>query len=330
MKDYVLEENSKRASEYKKEESVENYLRFINKELSEIEAYQNGLEELPLIFIFGLPRSGTTLTYQLVANGMDLGYINNLMARFWLAPQTGIMLSKSILKEKKDFSFQSDYGKSVTIEGVHEFAYFWQHWLHMNKIDDMLDFSGFKTNIDEKELRKIILNMQHTFGKGMVFKTNYVANLLNQFAAIFKNALFIYVKRDINDVARSILKARKDYFNDIAEWWATYCPSYNEISSSSYDIQIARQVVELEKVYDHKIQELSKERYIIIDYDKLCSNPQKFLYEVQTKVKINTGYEIPVHENIPESFPFRKQSSTISEEEQNLLEAIKKERECIR
>ena len=41
---------------------------------------------VPLLFIVGVPRSGTTLLYQLMCTHLDVGYVSNAMARWWMAP----------------------------------------------------------------------------------------------------------------------------------------------------------------------------------------------------------------------------------------------------
>src|SRR5438105_462788 len=53
--------------------------------------------ELPIIYLVGLPRSGTTLLSQLVSRQLEVGYINNLVARFWLRPSVGVRLSNALL-----------------------------------------------------------------------------------------------------------------------------------------------------------------------------------------------------------------------------------------
>src|SRR4051812_14091764 len=75
------------------------------------------------IFIYGLQRSGTTLTSQVVARATDLGYVNNLIARFWISPAHGVYLSRH-LGIDRNIDFQSAHGATEGISNVHEFGYF--------------------------------------------------------------------------------------------------------------------------------------------------------------------------------------------------------------
>ena len=43
-------------------------------------------EGRPIIFVMGLPRSGTTPLVQLLVQKFKLGYVTNLVARFWESP----------------------------------------------------------------------------------------------------------------------------------------------------------------------------------------------------------------------------------------------------
>ena len=326
MGSFVENENLNRVDEYKKDNEIEDFIRAFNAKLHDTEVYNKDLPELPNIFIFGLPRSGTTLTYQLIANSLELGYVNNLMARFWLAPISGIRLSRSVLGDMRDDSFMSDYGKSTEITGPHEFAYFWHHWLKINDTDDMLDFSGYKASVDWKSLRNIILNMQQAFsGKGMVFKTNYVVNFLEQFAETFENAIFIYIKRDPLDVACSILKARKKYFGDYNQWWATHPENFEQLKALPYHEQVVEQVLSLERLYDHKAKQINSEKSIMITYDELCKNPKKFIEDIRAKVRHLSGYDLDIVNEIPETFTFRKKIH-LSDEEKVLDQLLLKRR----
>ncbi|MFW5879616.1 MAG: sulfotransferase, partial [bacterium] len=52
--------------------------------------------QLPVIFIVGLPRSGTTPLAQMMVQRFRLGYVTNLIAKFWNSPELGIALTKEL------------------------------------------------------------------------------------------------------------------------------------------------------------------------------------------------------------------------------------------
>ena len=138
------DEASRRTNKYSKDEELEKFLDVLNRQLEMLEpVYRKNLARgKPVIFILGLHRSGATLITQAIAKALEVGYINNFVARFWLAPVTGIRLSKNLLKDKKEIGFESDFGKTHGIAEPHEFSYFWHHWF---KMEDMPPYNPEET-----------------------------------------------------------------------------------------------------------------------------------------------------------------------------------------
>src|SRR6056297_1198149 len=118
--------NQYRKGSYKKDEKDENFLEEFNKYLfqKEINEYCDYPVRHPFLFVVGPPRSGTTLLSQLIAYTFDVSYINNLVARFYLAPLHGIRFSKTVLGESKQSDFQSNYARTGNLSDIHEFGYF--------------------------------------------------------------------------------------------------------------------------------------------------------------------------------------------------------------
>lgn len=313
-------DNKDRLSVYKKKASDEDLLLAMNELLAEPGVTYHGLDadQSPTIFIFGLPRSGTTLVYQLLCYALDIGYINNLMARFWLAPAYGIALSKAVIGDIRDDSFESDYGKSVKVEGPHEFSYFWQHWLKMFTIQDLISFGKPREAIQWHAVARHVQSIKALLGKGIIFKTNYTANFITDFARHFSMPLFIYIDRDDIDVAVSILKARKAYYGNKDSWWATYPPTYQEICNLPYDEQIARQVKDLKNTYEKEL--LKVPNYILrISYKDLCADPPAFIESVTKHIKNRYGYSLKVFNPPPEIFQYRTVSRKFSIEEKAII-----------
>lgn len=105
----------------------------------------------PLLFVIGPPRSGTTITTQILAYGLLAGYITNIAARFWNAPTLGVRVSRQVLGDDPaadlgEAFFGSEKGQTRLGGGIHEFGYFWRSmcWdspaLHkLPQIQDVLD-----------------------------------------------------------------------------------------------------------------------------------------------------------------------------------------------
>jgi hypothetical protein len=322
MTDFVKRDNRQRQGKYRKNDQLEELLTEMNDVLAKGQDVEPSGTNYPTLFIFGLPRSGTTLTYQLLSQCLDLGYVNNLIARFWLAPLHGIALAQAVLGSEGETDFQSDYGKTSGASGPHEFAYFWQHWLKVGDIEDMLVFGDPRPDLDWVGMGKVVRCMQDAFGKGMVFKTGYAANHIKKFSETFSSPLFIYIERDPADVAASILQARKSYYGNANTWWATYSPNYHDLKHLSFDEQIAGQVLSLGKTYEDAINSVDPATVIRVTYPELCKSPKALLDEIQRRLEQNYHFSQDLKVDPPPSFSMRKHSDTLDNEQLAVIKTL--------
>ena len=92
---------------------------------------------MPIVFIVGVPRSGTTLLYQLMSTHLDVGYVSNAMARWWMVPVAAARFRSPLNQRPESLTLASDLGRSEGPDGPHEFGWFWQFHLHHEQSDDL-------------------------------------------------------------------------------------------------------------------------------------------------------------------------------------------------
>ena len=320
---YREEENKKRKGKFKNDNSEYNYFKKINDVLVQTQEYKTDLLEIhPSIFIFGLPRSGTTLLYQFISKFIKVGYFNNLMAKFWKAPLFAIELEKSLNLNKTNFNLNSNYGRSFQLSGPHEFSYFFQDLFDLNSIERFIDFSEKNIAFEREHVRKVLLNFQHEFKKPLVFKTNFIVNYMNTINQLLEKSFFIYIERDKIDVALSILNARKKFYGNYSTWWATYSDSYF-YQNLNFQEQIFNQIHELEVIYKGKFNEIPEQKKMLITYKDLCHKP-KVVYDNLFK-KLNQIGSVKKNniDEIPNKLKFSTINTFNSLEEKNLFEYFK-------
>lgn len=299
------------------------FLSEINNNLLEIEEslYAEKLDELPNCWIIGLPRSGTTLLSQLLCNCLEVGYINNFIARFWRVPVTGIKFSKIILGDDRGSSFKSDYGKSDTIYGPHEFSYFWQWLLKMENMPPYLPDEA-TAKIDWHLVKKIFINISNAFGKCVVYKALDVGYHIEKFHALFPKSLFIYIERDPMDVASSLVNARINYYQDVNKWWSMYPVEYNKIVDIPYWQQIPAQMFFLKKMYEYGFGRVNPKNVLKITYDELCLTPSLILNKVITFIENLSSYKTKQINDPPPEFK-KSKPNIIDDYRKKLLLGLK-------
>ncbi|MBR9817213.1 MAG: sulfotransferase [Rhodospirillales bacterium] len=283
-----------RISDFRKDESFEKYLHSLNLHLAKFNL-PKGVDgsQFPLIYVVGLPRSGTTLLSQLLSRYFEVGYVNNLIARFWLNPVVGIKLSQEILgsNARKRIQFKSIHGVTREPWGPHEFGYFWRHWLQLDQSETHKLSQEVLEKVDQDRLRITLDSMTSAFEAPVVFK-NVICGFQADFLSKLRpNSVFVLIERDPKDVANSLFRCRIDRYGDPAVWWSLKPSNFNEIKSiRSPKEQIKLQISGCEK--DFK-DELSKESVscIRVNYEDLCADPEKNLRKIADFVT-TLGYRI--------------------------------------
>ena len=319
----VVRENRARTDMYRKDEAVERALRELNEILARHEPdVPEDIPALPHLFVIGLPRSGTTLTHQVLTWSLDVGYVTNLVARFWLAPSAGAVVSRAVLGATRDGSFASDYGKSIDPAGGHEFAYFWQHWLGIREVADLVDFAGDSERADWPGAAAAVRRLRAAFDKPLVFKTNYAAQFLPAFARTFPMPLFVHVRRDPLEVALSILEARRRYYGDVSTWWATYPPEYDELAARPFAEQIAGQVAGLDRAYSAQIAKAPAELTVEFDYVDLCDDPTAVVETIRDRCRHVHGLAPELLNPLPARFERARVRTPTNDEQFAVAEAL--------
>jgi len=266
--------------EFQKDIRDENFLNRMNTALApyEYSEYEELSETYPTLHIVGVPRSGTTLVSQLLASCTDLGYINNLIARFWEAPVYGIRLSKMLVPPGTSSSFTSHYGRTGLISEPHEFGYFWSSILNYKEMYQKDNGNG--EFIDWNRLKLILLNMTHAFAKPIVFKSFLLGWHVAEMQQILPKTCWIYIKRDPLETALSIAKLRKNLLGERDQWASLKPKEYEWLKNEPYWRQIAGQVYFLEKNYSIQLAKVSPANKLEINYEQLCSKPINIVEQV--------------------------------------------------
>lgn len=293
--------NTDRVQDYKKNDDLEFALNYFHEllepnEVTQIKDIEH--QNIPIIFIVGCARSGSTLLLQYLASSGAFGYPTNFLSRFYYAPYIGAKLQDLLIKNdfkneiwpKQDgFEFISTLGKTKGPLAPHEFWYFWKRFFHYGIIQKLsteelgeIDFSLFL-----KELNALLFHYQKPFiAKGMICNWN-----LSFLAKLDNRIKFIFIRRDTEKNALSLLKARVQFFGNENLWYSFKPPGYENLRNSTPLEQVTWQVEKTNSDILDELSEIDKSQYITISYKSLCESPLSILESLKETWNIN--YKIP-------------------------------------
>jgi len=246
----------------------------------------------PTIFIIGAPRSGTTLLSQLLITCFELGYINNVAARFWMAPYIGAWLASQLqdFERAPAVGFTSDLGATPEYEGPHEFGYFWRRWFQYGDTHQLSKEQA--EAIDTRFFRQELAAIENVFDRPLLFKNVPALSLQVDFlATALPEAIFIHCRRDHVYAAQSLLLSRLKYYGNKESWLSVKPKEYGRLKERPYAKQIAGQIFYTLWRIDEVLASLDPSRYLNIDYEVLCESPVEQLERVAHLVA-GTGYEL--------------------------------------
>lgn len=305
MNKYLEEENRKRVT-LTKDPLEEEFIKDLNSSLMGLEEKLSraGGSALPNIYIFGLPRSGTTVLYQLLAQLLDVAWPTNLMARFWETPLVGMQLSKTLKLFDEPYDIKSIFGVTAGASAPHEFGYFWMKWL--NYSDNTLRGAEHEETIDWNGLKKKLASITAVAGRSMLYKNILPSFHLKKMIESQPDSVFIYCKRDLADIATSILKTRETLYGDRNTWWSIKPPDYKEHLKDDAYIQIAYQIRFFDSFFTDTVSSLKTDNVLQIDYgsgleelvDGICNKVSTIQKKIQKDSMLR--FEPRTHIGTPE------------------------------
>jgi hypothetical protein len=313
---------SGRTESFARNIKLENLLKDINSSLSAAEEKTLSnyrVPELPVIFIVGPLRSGTTLFMQWLANTGIVCYPTNLLSRFYQAPIIGAKIqllltdpAYSFRDELGEFMQHTEYasqnGKTKGVLAPNEFWYFWRRFLAEPERDVWTDDElrqSMNTQALLSELAGIVDVFQKPFAaKGLLFNNN-----IPFLDSLFENVLFVQIERDPVSNVASVLDARKKQLGREDQWYSFKIPEYEELKHLPPVTQVAGQVHYINKAVSTGMGKVSAARKITISYENFCADPAQVFTEMTTKLGLShCKYDGPSHFNITRAGDNRNQT----------------------
>lgn len=233
--------------------------------------------QVPLVFILGSPRTGSTLAYQVLINFFGFNYFSNFVVdHFAETPIVGTALEK-LLNPRKPVSYESTYGKTSGPWEPSEASPIFKNWFGGGHPSQIVSASVRP----EKEAH-LILTMQcvHVLtGKPLLVKNAWNCFRIADLTRIFPRAHFIWVRRDIARSALSDLVARYKRGGP-GLWNSATTANYLEIQKLPYWEQVVEQQYEYNKIMQIDLNMFANGRFYEIWYEDICADLKIQLYSL--------------------------------------------------
>lgn len=210
----------------------------------------------PPIFVIGLPRSGSTLLYQIISTHFSVSFFSNLLSFFFGYPATIALLTKYFHLHSRIKKYSSNYGVTPGIFSPSEAGAIYRLWFS----DDSL--------ISDEYIKNTINKISETLQKRpFVWKNLNLSTKIERLANIFPNAIFIKVDRRLEYVSQSIyLKTKNDDGIHIQGF------EKDELKKSDNLLEIViDRVIDFENQINNQLSKINN-RILTISYEKLCLN----------------------------------------------------------
>ena len=230
------------------------------------------------IFIIGVPRSGTTLLYQIMTTALKLCFFNNLMRIFYECPVLISLFTLPMGGNKATKNFASYYGNTSGWSDPYQGEGIWWRWFPQ---DPCYVGSGFLNYTQQQQLRRTISLMEHIFRVPFVNKWPVNSVRIIPLSEVFPEAVFIRVNRDPVMVAQSLLHGRREYLGDVGTWISTKPSNFENIKSESNIDQVCEQIFYIEQDIDRDSKIVGIERFLDIEYEELCNSPVSAINKIK-------------------------------------------------
>ena len=288
--DEARDEYARRAAGYRRNERLEALLEELNAALALGEAPlldRVQAPRWPVVFVVGVPRSGTTVVLQCLARSGLVAWPSNLLARFYRAPYLGAriqqMLTDPVYRFRDEFAeleagtggLRSDLGKTRGLLAPNEFWYFWRRFFP----EPAEDWARAERRGLEPAARFAaeLALLERAFGRPFALKAMIANWNIPYLDRLLPRAVFVHVRRDPRFNAQSLIEARERFYGDRHAWYSFRPPEYPWLRRLDPLEQVAGQVLLTRRAVDAALAALPPERRLAIDYEAFCSRPQRLI-----------------------------------------------------
>lgn len=320
--------NVGRSADFTRDQSLETVLAEINGAISDTAPAPYQTPKLPVVFIVGAPRSGTTLMSQWLAASGLFAYPSNLIARFFGNPYFGARVQQALLTfdtnrqiftENPSLAFSSDLGRTDGALAPSEFWYFWRRFFSFGDTNKLS--ADALSQIDTDGFLQGLAGLEAAQGLPLATKAMIVNWNLDFLDSILPHVLFVNVVRDPFYNAQSLLQARERFFDDRKRWYSFKPPEYENLKNRSPIEQVVGQIYYNRTGVRDGLARIEESRQLTVNYSEFCLEPEKTLNQIRSKFSAQ-GFDLDGVYSGPAEFRESRSIKLNAAEEAEMRKAI--------
>ncbi len=228
------------------------------------------------VFIIGVPRTGSTFSYQVITNRYDVRYFDNLADIMHHFPLTGFYYSYKLFGNKPHNCFKSKSGNTLSY-GLHCPSEAGNYWYRFLKKQQYLVKPEDLSTTNKNQLKTEIESVLKRYKKPLVIKNLANSLRLRLIKELFPGAKIIVIERNLEDTSKSIAKIRKIKSVPRDEFWSIYPPEIGDMKFANESERIEQQIESVKKYIQKDIEIFPAEQVLHINYENLIDFPEQTL-----------------------------------------------------
>jgi len=267
-------------------------------------------KEIPIIFVVGIQRTGSTLISQFIEKTFPFFPIGNFNTIF---KRSTYFVHKLLVRfYKPNGSYKNFYGISKGLFSIGDSYEVWDKWFGKNHYVLPTEIKGKNSNLAD-----YFYSLYEAYNMPILTKNNRNSLLIPIFKKIFKRGFYIIVKRDPVAVIKSTITASKDFFGTDTILWGLYPDMQFDTNNYENLTEAATvQFLMLDEILNEQIKDLDQDSYLIVDYDQFCQDPFQFQQNLINKLKTKPEYKLNNIQTSNQSFKISKRLNKLHIDEQ--------------
>lgn len=253
------------------------------------------------LFIVGLPRSGTTLAYEVVVQAFKVAYFSKIYNyTFGLPNLTTRLLSHRL--RRPEARYESTYG---SIPGL--FTPAEHHHIFRIGFGESAQLghhvpAGAISARDARAMNQTLDSISNIAGLPYVFKDVYLTLSVAALLEHIRGSRVLVITRDPVAVAASVYRKRSEP-GLAGQWWSLRPPLAETVAGTELVEQVAFQCARSRQLLEQQLATADPKRFRVFDYAEICDSPHSFVAGLQEW--LGSRFSMRDAPNIPERFEHR-------------------------